>query len=394
LILEQNRVFGTIAQVILGNCKMSKSVFLMHSGGNLVEMVEQKYASEDILQALIAKYPHLLAGETHADTKCKWLLVTREAAIGDHATSNGRWSLDHLFIDSAGVPTLVEVKRSTDTRLRREVVGQMLDYAANAIVYWPIEQVRTMHESRCEQDGIDPEMCLREFVGTECDVETFWKTVKTNLQAGRIRMVFLADEIPSELRRVIEFLNMQMDPAEVIGVELKQYVGSNVKTLVPALIGQTSGAAARKNEPREQRQWDEVSFMQELHEQSGADATETAKAILTWVRPRVNRLWFGSGARSGSIFPVLDRKGTGHTFFALWTYGSVECLFQYFRGDMKADSKKKHLANLLNEIPGVIISGEMLSKRPSIDLQTLADPASLQKFFSAFQWAMDETKNA
>jgi hypothetical protein len=35
----------------------------------------------------------------------------------------------------------VEVKRSTDTRLRREVVGQMLDYAANAVVYSPVEHL-------------------------------------------------------------------------------------------------------------------------------------------------------------------------------------------------------------------------------------------------------------
>ena len=53
-----------------------------------------------------------------------------------------RWSLDHLFLDQEGIPTLVEVKRGTDTRIRREVVGQMLDYAANAIVYWPVEELR------------------------------------------------------------------------------------------------------------------------------------------------------------------------------------------------------------------------------------------------------------
>ena len=44
----------------------------------------------------------------------------------------GRWSLDHLFLDQDANPTLVEVKRSTDTRIRREVVGQVLDYVANA----------------------------------------------------------------------------------------------------------------------------------------------------------------------------------------------------------------------------------------------------------------------
>jgi hypothetical protein len=44
--------------------------------------------------------------------------------------------------------------------------------------------------------------------------------------------VFVADELPPELQRVIEFLNVQMNPAEVIGIEVRQYVGQGLKTLV------------------------------------------------------------------------------------------------------------------------------------------------------------------
>ena len=50
--------------------------------------------------------------------------------------------LDHLFVDKNATPILVEVKRSTDTRIRREVVGQMLDYAANATLYWDVEDIK------------------------------------------------------------------------------------------------------------------------------------------------------------------------------------------------------------------------------------------------------------
>ena len=59
-------------------------------------------------------------------------------------------------------------------------------------------------------------------------------------------MVFVADEIPPELRRVVEFLNEQMDPAEVLAVEVKQYVGQGMKTLVPRVIGQTAAAQQRR----------------------------------------------------------------------------------------------------------------------------------------------------
>ena len=41
-------------------------------------------------------------------------------------------------------------------------------------------------------------------------------------EPSEIALSFVADEIPSELRRIVEFLNQQMDPAEVLAVEIKQ----------------------------------------------------------------------------------------------------------------------------------------------------------------------------
>ncbi|MFI0718271.1 hypothetical protein [Streptomyces sp. NPDC021224] len=43
--------------------------------------------------------------------------------------------MDHLFVDADAVPTLVKVNRAADTRIRREVVGQMLDYAVELAHY-------------------------------------------------------------------------------------------------------------------------------------------------------------------------------------------------------------------------------------------------------------------
>ena len=101
---------------------------------------------------------------------------------------NGGWSLDHLFIDQEGIPTLVEVKRSSDTRIRREVVGQMLDYAANAVVYWPVEDLRARFESRCDNVDERPDEVLSEFLNQTLEIGEFWLQVKTNLQAGRIHL--------------------------------------------------------------------------------------------------------------------------------------------------------------------------------------------------------------
>src|SRR6516164_9589575 len=131
---------------------MSSGIFLIQSGGDLVEMKEQPYDTEALLQELLAKYPNLLAGD-QMDTASprRWLLVSREMGVPSEEEGGDRWSLDHLFLDQDAIPTLIEVKRSRDTRIRREVIGQMLDYAANAVVYWSVEAIQARHMESCQQ---------------------------------------------------------------------------------------------------------------------------------------------------------------------------------------------------------------------------------------------------
>ncbi len=137
---------------------MSGSIFLVGGDDKLVEMTEQPYDSEDLLQGLLAQYPDLIARDQVDPTDPRrWMLVAREVGLPDREGAGDRWSVDHLFLDQDSIPTLVEVKRSSDTRIRREVVGQMLDYAANAVLFWPVETIRALLEERCRRDGLDPD---------------------------------------------------------------------------------------------------------------------------------------------------------------------------------------------------------------------------------------------
>src|SRR5262245_45121462 len=133
-------------------------------------MEEAPYDSETLLQRLLADHPDLLAGDQiDAEEPRRWLLVSREMAVPGEQDGAGRWSLDHLFLDQDAIPTLVEVKRSSDSRIRREVVGQVLDYAANAVVYWPIEILQAQFASQCQRRGVDPDQELASFLGPEQD---------------------------------------------------------------------------------------------------------------------------------------------------------------------------------------------------------------------------------
>ena len=154
---------------------MSGHIFNIQDDGTLVEMNEEPFATERKFQELLAKHPNLLAGDQIDSTSPrKWLLVQREMGVPAEEAGEDRWSLDHLFLDQDAVPTLVEVKRSSDPRVRREVVGQMLEYAANAVLFWQVEEMRARFAETCNDEGIDPETRLLDFLGKDGDSKKFW----------------------------------------------------------------------------------------------------------------------------------------------------------------------------------------------------------------------------
>src|ERR1700752_177272 len=226
---------------------MSGGVFLLKDPTTLIELKPSSFASEDQFQELLADFPNLLGlAGTDSDLPRQWVLLGREKGIQSKDDGYDRFAVDHLFVDQDGVPTLVEVKRKSDTRLRREVVGQMLDYAANAVLHWSADRLREEFEATCAAQNIDPANALEKLIGDGGDVAVLWEKVKTNLKAGRVRLLFVADRIPSEVKVIVEFLNRQMDPAEVLAIELRQYEGDGLRTIVPTIFGQTAEAAQRK----------------------------------------------------------------------------------------------------------------------------------------------------
>ena len=93
--------------------------------------------------------------------------------------------------------------------------------------------------------------------------DAFWEGVATNLAARRLRLLFVADEIPDPLEQVVKFLNEQMPRIEVLAVEIKQFRGESSQTLVPRVIGRTADLAPRSTGgPR--RKLTRESFLEEL----------------------------------------------------------------------------------------------------------------------------------
>lgn len=367
-------------------------LYLLQDDNRLVEFEEAPYDSEALLQELLERYPGLLAGDlVDAASPRRWLLVKREAGIPHGEDSGARWSVDHLYLDQDGIPTLVEVKRSTDTRIRREVVGQMLDYAANSVVYWSVE---VMQQQFALTSGA-PEVAdakLAEFLG-DANPDEFWSKVKANLQAGKIRMLFVADHIPKELKRIVEFLNVQMDPAEVLALEIRQYVHESLKTFVPAIIGQTSEAQIRKSASQGGVAWSAEPFLAALQSKD-PNAADYARRLLDWASAH-GTIWWGRGARQGSFVPMIRSATKEQALFAMYTYGRVELYFKPLssRTPFNDPEKMQQAIRLVDAALPNPLPSDAVSKNPQVRISDLTEE-EFAKFLSALDWMVDEIRSS
>lgn len=375
---------------------MGQGIFLVKPDGSLLQLDQNAYESEIFLQNLLSKYPNLLTNDkSDEENLTRWILVKQEMGVPDSEFSGNRWSLDHLFLDQNGIPTLVEVKRASDTRIRREVVGQMLDYAANAMSYWPIEKIQDITEATAIRNSQDLSILLKDLLDDETCIEEYWKRVETNLRSGRIRLIFVADEIPRELRRIIEFLNQQMDPAEIYGIEVKQFTGEGIRFLVPRVVGITAEAEIRKSTGNlESKQWDEEMFLDTLRGRGNENEVQNTRIILKWAKERNLRFWWGKGSKAGSFYLMKDVGDEKiYTFDVTTGYskGYIQLQFRYFKEPFDGYEKKREFANKIAEVSGELIPDEKLEKFPSVQLSGM-DDLKIRRFLELFDDYLAKTE--
>jgi hypothetical protein len=285
----------------------NRGIFLLREGKPVL-MTESPHATEDLFQQMLVQFPEVLAGGTTSgdNTVRRLVLVSREMRVPGEEGGPDWFSLDHLFIDETGIPVFVEVKRATDTRIRREVVGQMLDYAANGLAYWSVDRLKA---SMNKSSGGSSEVALKEAFGLGSEqVEAFWRTVESNLRSATVRLVFVSDHIPDELVRIIEFLNEELAHTEVLGVDVVRYRGGDETVFVPRLVGKTGRAIAAKGQSRPK--WDEPSLLAKVAGAYPPDVEAFFVKLFDHVRSRGGTMNWGRGESPGlsGVYPLAGQR--------------------------------------------------------------------------------------
>lgn len=365
---------------------MNPGIFLIQENGDLVEMIETPPLSEALLQTWLEKYPSLLAGhQIDPSAPRRWLLVERECSVPSEEGGGGRWSADHLFLDQDAIPTIVEVKRSANSQIRREVVGQMMDYAANAVVYWPVERIRARF---AKTHGPVADEKLDEFLDGRMEAEDFWQLANENLKNKKVRLLFVADEIPTELQRIVEFLNEQMDPTEVLAVEIKQFVGGAQTGLVPRVIGRTAEAQVKKSSTPSRAAATVEEIIEAINLRSTEEA-EIARRMLDW-----SQQYFTPKCSSSQF--RLDLRDNPKTFhpLAITNDGRLWIYNKNIRGTGPFDVAENwtEFRRRLGDIPGVNFPDN--ENYSSAKLLSLADDVAFTQFLNFIVWTIKQVKGA
>ena len=321
---------------------------------------------EDALQTFLEKYPQIIPGkqvDPASDEPPRFVLLRREMPVGG-------WSLDHLYVDQRGILTLVETKLFQNPESRREVIGQIIEYAANAKEFW--SQGRARQKSVEFWNNLTPpedldEVLRREF-GEELDIDEFWGKIDENLEYGKIRLIIAADELRPEVRRMIEYLNNEMRNADIFGLELKFYgkrTGSMV--LVPRLIGQSQSTLDKKRSNGSSVTWPADKLKTTYSKFSDNNLAVKLQKILSWsVEKKVFKM-------ATTKFPAFGIEGKNKKRIAsIFSHGDIYVVFsdKFYAGGVKERDELVAELKKLNYLdkgfdPQKVVSGRNLPKKLS-----------------------------
>jgi len=194
--------------------------------------------SENELRDLIFAWPQILPIHDIDPGFGRIIPVARELVIPDV----GR--IDALMVDERGKLIIVEAKLWRNPQARREVVGQILDYARE-LARFTYEDLQRQISIATKRTGNVLYELARE-AGSSVDEARFVDQVSRDLKAGRFLLLIVGDGITEGTHRIGEFLSSHAGLAFDFGmVEVAHYrfvdpVTGAARSLVqPRLIART-----------------------------------------------------------------------------------------------------------------------------------------------------------
>lgn len=343
------------------------------------------YANEEDLQELLNKGSAELvpadpaAGDSH-------VVFAREMPTGSGP-------IDLVGIGSSGSITIMECKLAKNHQIKREVVGQVLDYAA---ALWEADPT-TFAIAFAQRAGSDPFEALRAHFNAEgkswAGEETCRSEVARRLREGDFRLLIAVDTIDSELRRIIKFVNTRgsgVSHLQLVALAFPRFAEGSTHVIVPETYGDEIQPVAPAAERRE---WTEPGVF-EYFAAKGDDTLKIATDFRDWAESRGFPIVFDGDRRSGRIVVAVGEVGQERQVFAVGDMIGVE--FGKLR-KIPPFTERATREQLVARV-GLAFGRELPPARSDTSayfpVEQLADPAVREQFYAAINDVMDRVATA
>ncbi len=330
----------------------------------LSTMNERRLEKEDVLHNHLEKFPEIIAEALDTDNPRKFIVLNREAGVVG-------FSMDLLLLDQNYILTVVEAKRAESTDLRRKIIGQGIEYAANLVIVWKTKKI--LEQAKDYWNGKGKK--LLDEINTTFEPEEPIEDDNILLQKvqeglDNLQIIFAADgPFPNELKTAIEFLNKNFKTIKVYGLEVRYFGEEKGQHIItPLIVGRTTEAEIGKSTTK---QWTEEMFLSELKKICGDDTDKirVAEDLLNFSKDEGSKNPFEKGPSVSGNFNFYVKEGTkDYALFYVNALGNI-----YFYGLQNKILFTKELINIGFEI--------LPEKKESLlSLGILEDPEKLKNF--------------
>ncbi len=256
-----------------------QGILIRRGGGEWNAPHVRSYDNEAHLQTLLHASPSRVPG-------------VPEGSLAVREMNTGGGPIDVCIVGLDGSITVVECKLASNSERRRMVLGQVIDYAS---AIWD-DGADSFLTAWVQAGGVDPAETL-DPVGFD--------QLRRNVADVRINLCLAVDRIDSDLRRLVEYLNLATrEEITVTALQLAYAKDADVEILIPSTFG-AEIAAAKKRPAERGRVWTWETFVAEIHD---AADREAADRLHEWLEELNDRrgphplMWFGARPSGGVFF--------------------------------------------------------------------------------------------
>lgn len=359
---------------------------LLIDGNTITSVKETGFVEEGKLQDYLEVYPNLIPLADIIEGASDLLCIGREVVVSPGAI------VDLLCIDQDGLITVIETKLRKNRELRREVIGQIIEYASY-ISQWNAEDLyqiansyfltSTKTPSQYKNKTLDT--IMRESFGEQFSESDFRLKIEQNLKKGKMRLIIGVDQLIEPLRSIVSFLN-SVSSFDILLLEVSNFEQSDSKkVLIPSLFGyaiKTGGV------DRPTYRWDEETFMQNVKERFESKEPliiDTIQKLYEFTKVNADDITWGRGTTFGSFTFRKSRFESLVTLFAIYSDGKGYISFGELVGKGAKEEYIRKFRDQLNRIPGFNLpeNAVSLGKFPTIRVDTLAKEENMKIFKEA-----------